>query len=167
MSLRQVRRRCEQLARSIDVPDPFDIEALLADLGTRRGRPIVLLPFALPAGAPSGLCVAAGSADYLVVTESATGPQRDHIVLHELAHLLLGHQLQALDPDADVQLFRHLDPAVIRAMLGRTTYSTIEEQEAEILASLLGQRAHPWAAPAPDHAADPVVEQLGRSLEHG
>ncbi|MEV4641406.1 hypothetical protein AB0J80_29085 [Actinoplanes sp. NPDC049548] len=167
MSLRQVRRRCERVARSIEVPDPFDIELLLATLGTRRGRPIVLLPFDLPTGAPSGLCVAAGTADYLVVTSSATGTQRDHIVLHELAHLLLGHQLQALDPDAGGQLFQHLDPAVIRTMLGRTTYSTVEEQEAEILASLLGQRAHPLAPPAPDSGSDPVVQRLGRSLEHG
>ncbi|AVT31850.1 hypothetical protein C6361_22935 [Plantactinospora sp. BC1] len=167
MTLRQVRRRCEQLARGIRVPDPFDLDTFIGDFGADRGRPVHLIAFDLPPGAPCGLCVSTDAADYLVVTSAATGVQRVHIALHELAHLLLEHRLHLLDDvQGSRQLFRHLDPGVVRAMFARTNYSSQEEQEAETLASLLGQRAGLWRPPAPRAPSDPVVERLGQSLEH-
>src|SRR3954469_13332158 len=168
MTLRQVRRRCEQLARGIRVCDPFDIQIFIDQISADRGRPMYLMPFELPPGAPCGLCVSTDAADYVVVTSAATGAQRDHIVLHEVAHLLLEHRLHVIDEaDGSRQLFRHLDPSVIRAMFARTNYTTVEEQEAETLASLLGQRAGLWRPPISRGESDPLVEQLGRSLEHG
>ncbi|WP_460916702.1 hypothetical protein [Plantactinospora veratri] len=110
MTLRQVRRRCEQLARGIRVPDPFDLDTFIGDFGADRGRPVHLIAFDLPPGAPCGLCVSTDAADYLVVTSAATGVQRVHIALHELAHLLLEHRLHLLDDvRGSRQLFRHLD----------------------------------------------------------
>ncbi|MEN3611833.1 hypothetical protein [Plantactinospora sp. ZYX-F-223] len=167
MTLRQVRRRCEQIARGIRVPDPFDLDTFISDFGADRGRPVHLIAFDLPPGAPCGLCVSTDAADYLVVTSAATGVQRVHIALHELAHLLLEHRLHLVDEvQGSRQLFRHLDPGVVRAMFARTNYSSQEEQEAETLASLLGQRAGLWRPPAPRTPSDPVVERLGQSLEH-
>ena len=169
MTLRQVRERCEQIARSVPMPTPFDLEAFLADLGHDRGRPIYLLPFALPPGAPRGLCLPGQDQDYVVVDSAASGAQRVHIALHEVSHLLLGHELRVLDDGGIGQLFRHLDPAMLERMFAyaRTTFSTVEEQEAETLASLLGHRAGLWRPPAPRAAHDPVVARLERSLEHG
>ena len=167
MTIRQVRQRCERLARGIDLPAPFDLDTFVAQLAARRGRPIHLIPFELPPGAPGGLCLSTDAADYVVVTSAATGAQRVHIALHELAHLLLEHQLHLVDGAGDgPPLFRHLDPAVVRAMFARTNYSSRQEQEAEVLASLLGQRAGLWRPAPRQEPDDPLVERLGRSLEH-
>jgi hypothetical protein len=171
VGLRAVRKRCEAIARTVEVPTPFDLDELIARLSADRGRPISVLPFPLPPEAPCGLCIATDGADYIVVTDAATGTQRDHIALHELAHLLLDHRLQALcDDDASRRLLPHLDPVVVRRMFARTSYSSLQEQEAEMLASLLRQRSGFWTprqAAAPGGAADDVVERLGRSLDHG
>ncbi|MEH1015055.1 hypothetical protein V6U90_18320 [Micromonospora sp. CPCC 206060] len=149
------------------MPEPFDLQLFVGQLSADRGRPIHLLPFDLPPGAPCGLCVTTDYADYLVVRSTTSGAQRDHIVLHEAAHLMLGHRPHPLDEQIGVgQVFRHLDPRVVQGMLGRSAYGTVEEQEAEILASLLGQRAGARRQPVPQPPSDPLVARLGRSLEH-
>ncbi|HEY0697077.1 MAG TPA: hypothetical protein VGD43_04635 [Micromonospora sp.] len=164
----QLRRRCERVARTVRVPQPFDVGEFLDLLGTERGRPVHLIPFDLPAGAPCGLCVCTPVADYVVVTAAASGAQRDHIVLHETAHLLLRHSSRLLAGDcSDGQLFRHLDLRVVEAMFARTNYDDVDEREAETLASLLGQRAGLWRPQAVHRPADPLIERLGRSLERG
>src|SRR5438552_2128284 len=112
MAHRTIRERCEALARTVPVPSPFSVRTLLREVGAARGRPIHLLPFPLPAGAPCGVCIATDTADYIVVTDAATGAQRDHIALHELAHLLLAHSLETLtDAQATRRILPHLDPA--------------------------------------------------------
>ena len=66
---------------------------------------------------------------------------REHIILHELGHLLCEHQpTEVIDQEVVAQLFPHLNPAVVQRVLGRTTYTAIEEQEAEMLASLVRGR---------------------------
>ncbi|WP_433606484.1 hypothetical protein ACQP2P_30160 [Dactylosporangium sp. CA-139114] len=166
MTLRSIRRRCRTIVRGLSVPEPFNLDAFLAVLAEQRGRPMHLLALDLPVGAPCGLCIATDTTDYIAVTKIATGPQRDHIALHEVAHLLLGHRLQLGGDDEVPALFRHIDPRIIERVFARTTYSTLAEQEAEVLASLLGQRISQVrrTPPVPD---DPIVGRLGRSLEHG
>jgi hypothetical protein len=154
MTRRGLRGRCEALARTVPIPDPFDVSTLIAEVSRLRGRPIQLLPFPLPAGAPCGVCIATDQADYIVVTDAATGTQRDHIALHELAHLLLEHSLQALtDGQATRRILPHLDPTVVRTMFARTNYSTTQEREAETLASLIRRRAGLWRPEEPARPA--------------
>jgi hypothetical protein len=157
MFSRSLRRRCAAIARTLSVPEPFELDAFLDALARTRGRPIRLVSVELPAGAPCGLCVSTDAADYIAVTSSAGGSQRDHIALHEVAHLLLDHQVR-------MELFQHLDPGTVRAVHARTCYDTLAEREAETLASLIGQRARRPHPSGPD--ADPLLERLGRSLEH-
>ncbi|MBA4864052.1 hypothetical protein H1V43_22375 [Streptomyces sp. PSKA54] len=73
-----------------------------------------------------------------IFVEDATSPlHRDHIVLHEISHMLLGHTpRQTLTP-----AFRHLDAELVRGVLGRTSYETEEERSAETLAGLIATRA--------------------------
>ena len=167
VTLRQIRRRCDQIARDVTVPDPFDLTAFLAEVSHNRGRQIILVPFDMPAGAPRGVCVASDTVDYVVVDNAASGEQRTHIALHEVSHLLLGHQLRVVDLLR--HLFQHLDLDVLQARLAhaRTGYTTVEEQEAEMLASLIGQRAGLWRERSPQTPTDPLIQRLGLSLEHG
>lgn len=167
MTRQEVRRRCEALAQAMTIPEPFDLPAFLGNIGADRGRRIQVVPFLLPPGAPRGVCVAGDAADYIVVDAATTGNQRTHIVLHEVSHLLLRHELRVVD--CLRHLFKHLDLDVLQARLAhaRTNYSTVEEREAETLASLLGQRAHLWRPQATPATTDSLTERISLSLEDG
>jgi hypothetical protein len=147
---RLLRRRCLQRLRHLAVPRPFDIAELCAGLASARNRPIRLLPMRLPPAGPNGLWIAGAHRDYVVYESTTSRPHREHIVMHEIGHLICDHRAAAVFP--------HLDPGVIRAVLARTRYSTDEEQEAEMIASLVLERADRSPAPAP--VADPRTGAL-------
>ena len=161
MNLKTLRQRCEHLLREVEVPDPFDVHAFADAISHRRGRPLRLLTKSSPLG-PCGMWLALPDAD-LVFYEAATSRlHREHIIVHELAHLLAAHEpSEPLDPALLSSLLPNLDAAVVRKVLARTTYSAVEEQEAEMIASLVLQRAgtNATATGGPDDATD-VVHRL-------
>lgn len=133
--------RIRRLASRVPIPEPFDIPTLCRALATERNRPIELLP--IPGMTePCGVWIATDAADYIAY-DSATSPlHRDHIVLHELGHLLNDH----LSADSSlVEIVGDdvvgVDPALIRRVAGRTSYGTVQEREAELLAGLIRRRA--------------------------
>jgi len=132
--LRKTRRRCQDLVRALDVPWATDVRALCGGVARLRRRPINLLPMSFPDGALCGLWIASDAADYLVYEQATSAVHQEHIVLHELGHLLCDHDAGG---SFEVELFHHLDPEAVLGMMGRTNYSTVEEQEAELVASLL------------------------------
>ncbi|HWS32402.1 MAG TPA: hypothetical protein VN408_06630 [Actinoplanes sp.] len=149
----QLRRRCEQLVAEIDVPEPFDIHELCRIIGDERaGRPIVLIPIALPARTVCGMYVPTGKFD-AIFYEQDTSPLHQMLIIgHELGHLLAGHRASAsLDPDTFRLLLPDLDPRLIQRFLGRSNYDAAEEREAEMIGSLLLRRARRGGArpPAP------------------
>ncbi|MEV0155147.1 hypothetical protein AB0H57_15580 [Micromonospora sp. NPDC050686] len=154
--LRRTRRRCEQLLRELHLPAVTDVRELCAGIARLRERPIELLPMAFPDPDLCGLWIATGSADYLVYERDTSDLHQEHIVLHELGHLLCGHDGVA---DADPTLFRELDPTVLRGVRGRTNYSTLQEQEAELTASLIHSRFDLIRRPSPA-----VDSDLGRRI---
>jgi hypothetical protein len=62
----------------------------------------------------------------------------EHIVLHEVAHILSGHDGAR---DGFARLVPDLDPATVRRMLGRAGYPSAQEREAEMMASLIRARS--------------------------
>ncbi|MGK4584274.1 ParH-like protein [Kitasatospora sp. HPMI-4] len=140
---RDVWRRCSEIADSLTLPDPFDAAAFIAALAHQRGRPIELLPVAWQPSTPCGLLVTADQADYILYCADTSALHQQHILLHEAAHLLCGHQGGARRP---LGLTPHLSPDLVRRVLGRTVYTEPEEEEAELLASLVLHRLA-WSAP--------------------
>ncbi|KJK44231.1 hypothetical protein UK23_30220 [Lentzea aerocolonigenes] len=127
----------------MDVPDPFDLQELVRRIAVARRRPIQLRAAAMPADGPSGLWIATRSADHICYAAGTSPLHQEHIVLHELGHLLCGHASPSPDPDAMIRfLMPTLDPAVVRSVLGRTAYSDPEERQAEMFAMLVLERAH-------------------------
>jgi hypothetical protein len=162
MDLRAVRRRCESTLRSVSVPSPFDIRVFAATVSARRGRSIYLLPKSASVG-PCGVWLAMPSADY-VFFENATSPlHREHIILHELGHLLRDHApTEVIDDRALRLLLPTLDLDVIRRVIGRTSYSAVEEQEAEMIASLVLDRVEFRTAPRDVVSDSEVAVVIGR-----
>jgi hypothetical protein len=137
------------------LPTPFDEVALIGRLAERRGRPIELIPVATRPDLPCGLLVVTDRADCILYATDTTALHRRHILLHEAAHLVCGHDRAAQPvapgasrdaasagvPDGASALLPHLPDALVRRVLGRTIYSQPQEHEAELLASLICSRA--------------------------
>lgn len=136
-----LRRRCAARLREIDIPVPFDIGVFCERIAANRGRPIKLLPMAGLTGV-CGLWVATDTADLIFYEQDTTPPHREHIVLHELSHVLCDHYPASLSLAEQAKLLLpNLDPALVQRVLGRAGYSSEEEREAEMLASLIRQQA--------------------------
>lgn len=160
-SRRRVRRRCAAVLRDLEPLGSFDVPSLCAELSARRGRPIRKLPVPDLNGV-CGLWIATDTADLIAYEQHTTVPHQDHIVLHEIGHMLCDHFPVTLSPAEQARLLLpDLDPNMIRRVLGRAGYSSVEEQEAEFLASLLGQHVRP---PRHDESA---AGRLRSALENG
>jgi hypothetical protein len=168
MDLKRLRQRCETRLRELDLPVPFDIDAFCGVLGTRRGRPIRLCPVTSRAG-PWGLWAAGSDADYIFYEQATSPLHREHIILHEASHLICNHRPVAVSEEEGSRLlFPDLDVETVKRVLGRVAYSGDEEREAELLASLILQRAGSGVASHsrtadPEHAA--LLDRLGSALE--
>jgi hypothetical protein len=109
-------------------------------VGERRGRRLVLLPKNDRNG-PYGVCLARPDADYVFYDAETSALHREHIILHELAHLLCGHEKVGLfNQTVRSELIPDLGADAEGRYMCRTVYTGVEEQEAEMLASLLRER---------------------------
>lgn len=129
--------RLAAIVRELDIPVPFDLAEFAARLGRRRNRPILLCPFTSAPGTPCGLLVTTATADYVYYEASTSLLHAAHIGLHELAHMLLGHGGAAAWQRSARLLAPDVDQMLITRILGRSTYGTVEEREAETLASFI------------------------------
>ncbi|MFH7596304.1 hypothetical protein WDV06_14535 [Streptomyces racemochromogenes] len=152
-----LRRRCEMILGHLDLAHPFSLDTLCARMADRRGRPIRLHPLPREA-AESGVCglwVGTESVDYVFYEAHTTPLHREHIVLHELGHILFGHHsLEGEEVDGRAPV-----------VLGRTNYTTRQEQEAEMLASMIrihtAGTGHPRPAPGPRGALARLESAMG------
>ena len=158
---RRLVRRCRRIDHALDIPTPFDEQQLVQRVARQRGRPIELMPIAARADLPCGLLIAADRADYILY-RADTGPlHRRHILVHEIAHLLFDHTASA-PVVLTGALMPLLSPSLVQRVLGRTVYTEPQEQEAELLASLILSRAQ-WgsAAGSPEsRVGGPRLESL-------
>jgi hypothetical protein len=141
--MESLRRRCERRLRGVRIPQPFDLDAFCREVEARRGRR--LLRRAVPglsSHAPCGIWIGTPEADHVFYDPGTSPLHAEHIVLHELAHILSGHNLEGDGSLAG--LFPDLDPATVTRVLGRVGYTTVQEREAEMMASLIrGRSARP------------------------
>ncbi|WP_286157108.1 hypothetical protein [Streptomyces sp. AA4] len=115
------------------MPKPWDLEEFAARLASYRGRPMELLPLPLPVKAPDAVWLPGPTVDLIIYDASAADLLREHIILHELGHMILCHRGSADQPfnpnllrtvgmervegeDPSVPLFRLTHPDVLRAL---------------------------------------------------
>jgi hypothetical protein len=140
---------------------PVQVRALKAELEQARGRAIQFVPVRTDGRSRCGLWVSAGDTDY-ILHEQATSPLHSrHIKLHELAHMLWGHQgTSPFAPEFLRLVMPDLDPARVRQVLGRSAYAQVAELEAEMTATMLGEVAAPETLP--DEDEERVADHLRR-----
>jgi hypothetical protein len=139
---RELRRWCRRELRALDITPPLRVDELCDRLGERRGRPIRLVSFPLPVPGPFGVWLATDNADYIVFQSQTTRVHQDHIVLHEIGHMLAGHQADHGDPGLWTAALPDLSPDLVRRALGRNSYDARHEREAELIATIIME----WAS---------------------
>jgi hypothetical protein len=158
---RELRRRCDRHVRRLisngDLPDPFTLTEFLQRLAARRGRPIEVRPSEYVSGGACGMLLRLPDVD--IIVHARTAPlHEEHIVLHEVGHMLCEHNGQSglLTSELMSLLMPDLDPALVHRMLNRRSYTEAEEQEAELLATVILERVAD-RRPAPEPVVDSAL----------
>lgn len=131
------RERVRSVLAAVPVPRPWSMNAWVDRLEVWRGREIDLVPIAYRPGQPSGAWQARPDYDLIAYTEHTSALHQDHIIAHELAHMLCAHTgtCQLSESEA-ASLAPDLAPAALSHLLTRVT-SGADEYEAELIAVLL------------------------------
>jgi hypothetical protein len=151
--------RFRGLAAAVPIPLPWSLDAYVAAVAEYRGRLIELAPMDTSAlggsgcGTGSGLWIAR-SADDIIVYDRDTSPwHAQHIVLHEIGHMLLEHDQQSAPQPHTVSstTLTRLMPSIslesIQHILGRNAYGDDYERDAEAFAD--AAMLHATRPPAP------------------
>lgn len=91
MAWRRVKTAATALIAQLPaLPQPWSVDELCERLAEQRGRDVVVHPANLPA-LPFGLWFDDGRRDHIVHRVGVVGYHRDHVVLHEICHMIAGH----------------------------------------------------------------------------
>ena len=131
-------------ARTVPLPNPWTINAYLAEVAAHRKRSISLRPvsgdlLAEKGCRGKGLWIARRHDDIIVYDEDATGRNAEHIILHEIGHMLLGHgDLDAAPANAPLPsaLAALITASAGQHMLGRAEFGQEGERDAEVFADM-------------------------------
>lgn len=162
---RELRRRVRRLLRRLDIQPPLSAMALCRAVARERGHSIEFQPYPLPARGPHGLWIKAGPTDVILYQQHATRVHREHILLHELGHILAarygrgeGQHWNAVIPA--------LGPRAIARVLETSPHrGPAERRDAELIASIIGE----WASVLdevlpPGRPGDPSGQRVREAL---
>jgi hypothetical protein len=163
MHPKEIRRRCREIIATAPIPHPFDVWECCQAIAEMRGQPIELRSMTMPPQGPSGLWMSVAGQDFILYDSDTTPLHQEHIIMHELAHVLSDHAATTSSADPAGQLLPHLDPSLIHRVLQRTAYSADEERMAETLASMILETAHRWK-PVSEWEGPPDAADLRRRI---
>lgn len=133
---------------------PFTEEGFAAWVARQRGRPIQLVPWPdLPPGV-FGVCLSGDEAESVYYRPDLPPLLKRVTLLHELAHIFLGHLTETIPAAAATEVER-LTEHLSRALQRGSFYQTAEDEQAEKLALLILARL------AGEQAADDAPRSAG------
>ncbi|GAB3145181.1 hypothetical protein [Amycolatopsis sp. NPDC004378] len=156
------RARVRTVLAAVPVPRPWSMNAWVDGLEAWRGREIDLVPVEYRPGRPSGAWQARPDYDLIAYVEHTSALHQDHIIAHELAHMLCAHTgaCQLSESEA-AQLAPDLAPQALSHLLTRVTTGT-DEYEAELIAVLLMSAATSEPPAVQPGASGRAAEQARR-----
>lgn len=141
---RQLQRACQARVAALDLPSPLRPVLLKERLEEQRGREIWVLPDRgeLPPEI-TGLWLGARTRDYVYFREDLTGCRLENTILHEFAHMICEHRSASVSERAWLTAAAPNLAAIgdIEHMCMRRDYGAADEQEAELMASMILARA--------------------------
>jgi hypothetical protein len=150
----------------VALPVPFKIEAFCEAVAAHRGRPLNLVPMQVDVEGehPFGLWIATEDEDWVCYQEDTAPLHRDVIVLHETAHMLLGHRSDMVMPLEELaEILPNVKHRAVRTMLARRLYSSQEETDAEQMAMLMIERSSHQHQRT--HTCDQWIRRLSEALQ--
>ena len=123
---------------ALDLPEFFGLDDLVAAVESSRATSIEIVEFRgiYPEDGLFGIWLNTGFGDYILHAPTPSELHRRQIVLHELAHMILGHDL-ATGQTSAAALFPDLPEDTVLRTLARGHTDNAMEREAEALADLL------------------------------
>ncbi|MBB4674301.1 Zn-dependent peptidase ImmA (M78 family) [Crossiella cryophila] len=153
------------MLNELDIRPPLDVTELCRRVGERRGKPIRLVAHPIPVPGPFGVWIATETADYILYQERTTKSHQNHIILHELGHLLAGHRSgEGHDDPMLTALYPDIEPDAVRRALRRTSYDDSQELEAETVATIILEWASVLDRVAPGDSADVPTKRIENAL---
>ncbi|MFF0204660.1 hypothetical protein [Streptomyces sp. NPDC005017] len=146
MDRREMERLCDRVVDGMDVPQDTGYRAMCQKLGQTMSEVLgasVEVRFFTGRGTPlTGATARRADGTYLVFcVKTRSWYHRLGILLHEFAHILLGHEpVDVGGEDTVRRLAPSLPRNMARVIARRTTHSVAEEAGAEELADLLIER---------------------------
>lgn len=161
-----LRRTCEAIVDRLGLPLPFTARAFCETVAASRGRPVQLHPYPFPDGVTSGLCVSTERADHIFYEAHTSFLHQEHIILHELGHVVLGHvEVPAAEEEGLPLPMTNLDTTRVLSILSRAARPGEDERAAELFAELvlqLAQRSRRQTGePEPDEVLNRMRDALG------
>ncbi len=134
MAGEQARATVEKLMMQLpSLPEPWGIDELCERLAEQRGRELVVYPADLPA-LPFGLWYNDGERDYVIYRTGIQGYHRDHIILHEICHMLARHNTVELPLDEGEDSHADVVSRLVENAM-RNRFNSLQEETAEMFAS--------------------------------
>jgi hypothetical protein len=113
-----------------------------------------------------GLWLDMAGEDHIFHERHTTRPHQEHIVLHEIGHMLFGHRASDTGHGWASAFLPDLDPEMIGSLLGRVNYSTRQEREAEMVASLIRTSVCSTGGQRPKGVLERLEAGLGLNVPH-
>lgn len=133
----RLRGRLRRELAALEIEEPTTMSDVCGRLSKRRGKPIRLIPYPFEVPGPFGMWLPTTSADYILYQAETTALHQEHIIAHELGHLLAGHGSVEDENPVWQELMPDIPPETIRRALRRGAYDTDVEREAEMVATML------------------------------
>lgn len=161
-----LRTRCQQrvddLLQHIGVPQPWDINEFIDRLERHRDRAIDLCAISWTEGGSAGAWQGRPDHDVIAYAANTSSFHQDHIILHEIGHMISQHRGRCVLSEDDAQrIAPDLAPAAFAHLLDRSN-AEAEEHEAEMIASLIHQQARERPQVAAEVTPTATAQRLRR-----
>ena len=172
MNREQSRHECCAVVAALDLPDPFDLSEFCTRLGRQIGREIVLMSHSMVIGGLCGTWMRTAKADYVFYEEDTSQLHQQHIIFHEVGHILRSHVPgKELSKDVARTIAAGMKVSDVFRVLGRDSYTDDDEFEAELIATLIlsriGRQTAREEPRATDPTADDIIARITNSLSRG
>lgn len=161
---REIRRYCKRILRDLDIQPPLRVDDLCLRLGDHLRKPIRLVPWALPVPGPFGLWMSRLNEHVIFYQEETTRVHQDHIILHEVGHILAYHEDDGDTPEDLPDLSSDFPHDLTTRGFRRTCYTEDYEREAELVATTIQEWAVVIDYVTPRTPEDPALIPLRSAL---
>ncbi|WP_371792326.1 hypothetical protein OG285_25400 [Streptomyces sp. NBC_01471] len=179
---RDLHRLIRRELRDLGIHPPLDVDELCRALSSRRGRPLHLRSAPLKKPGHSGAWCEYENFDVILYQQETTRLHQEHIILHEVGHILLADREEAaaelsaepaevaVDPerqDAEIadwsSVLPLFAPEMIKRMARRCSYDDGEECAAELAATIILEWSSVLDTAAP-MSEDPSLRRVQSAL---